>query len=378
MTTSINFKERFRRSFVLVMTIAYAVAFLAMLGGFFEALLMAAVLSGITYPLYRWCVQKFGGRDTLASLATLLATLLVILVPLILLLGLVAEQAVSVVKEVTPWVEQQLSQPNQDQDQLELPGWLPFADELQAHRDDIVSKLGEVAQQVGVYLAGSLARLSEGTAAFFFQLFIMLYAMFSFLKSGPALVEKIMSYAPLSRIEKDRMLEVGLSVSRATIKGTLTIGIIQGALGGLGFAVVGIDDAVFWGAIMAVLSILPGIGATLVWAPAVAYLLMSGQTIAGLGLLIWSAGVVGTIDNVLRPLLVGRDTKMPDLLIMLSTLGGLALFGATGLVLGPILAALFLTVLAVYSEVFADWLNPEQPRAASTLDESAGQTTPSS
>jgi len=105
---------------------------------------------------------------------------------------------------------------------------------------------------------------------------------------------------------------------------------------------------------------------------------MSGQTIAGLGLLIWSAGVVGTIDNVLRPLLVGRDTKMPDLLIMLSTLGGLALFGATGLVLGPILAALFLTVLAVYSEVFADWLNPEQPRAASTLDESAGQTTPSS
>lgn len=376
MTTSINFKERFRRSFVLVMTIAYAVAFLAMLGGFFEALLMAAVLSGITYPLYRWCVQKFGGRDTLASLATLLATLLVILVPLILLLGLVAEQAVSVVKEVTPWVEQQLSQ--SDQDQLELPGWLPFADELQAHRDDIVSKLGEVAQQVGVYLAGSLARLSEGTAAFFFQLFIMLYAMFSFLKSGPALVEKIMSYAPLSRIEKDRMLEVGLSVSRATIKGTLTIGIIQGALGGLGFAVVGIDDAVFWGAIMAVLSILPGIGATLVWAPAVAYLLMSGQTIAGLGLLIWSAGVVGTIDNVLRPLLVGRDTKMPDLLIMLSTLGGLALFGATGLVLGPILAALFLTVLAVYSEVFADWLNPEQPRAASTLDESAGQTTPSS
>ncbi len=284
----------------------------------------------------------------------------------------------SVAKDVTPWVEQQLSQPNQDQDQLELPGWLPFADELQAHRDDIVSKLGEVAQQIGVYLAGSLARLSEGTAAFFFQLFIMLYAMFSFLKSGPALVEKIMSYAPLSRIEKDRMLEVGLSVSKATIKGTLTIGIIQGALGGLGFAVVGIEGAIFWGAIMAVLSILPGIGATLVWAPAVAYLLMSGQTIAGLGLLIWSAGVVGTIDNVLRPLLVGRDTKMPDLLIMLSTLGGLALFGATGLVLGPILAALFLTVLAVYSEVFADWLNPEQPRAASTLDESAGQTTPSS
>ncbi len=355
-----NPKERFRRGFVLVMTVAYAVAFLAMLGGFFEALLMAAVLSGITYPLYRWFEQKFGGRETLASLATLLATVLMILAPLILLLGLVAEQAVSVAKEVTPWVDQQLGEA--DQPLRELPGWFPFPDKLEAYRDDIASKLGEIAQQVGVYLAGSLARLSEGTVAFLLQLFIMLYAMFFFLTSGPVLVEKIMSYAPLSRTEKDRMLEVGLSVSRATVKGTLTIGLIQGALGGLGFAAVGIEGAVFWGAIMAVLSILPGIGATLVWAPAVVYLLMSEQMIAGLGLLIWSAGVVGTIDNVLRPVLVGRDTKMPDLLIMLSTLGGLALFGATGLVLGPVLAALFLTVLAVYSEVFAEWLSPGQRR----------------
>lgn len=140
----------------------------------------------------------------------------------------------------------------------------------------------------------------------------------------------------------------------------MVIGVIQGTLGGIGFAVAGIEAAVFWGAIMAVLSVLPGIGATLVWAPAVIYLLLSGETFAGLGLLLWSAGVVGTIDNFLRPMLVGRDTEMPDLLILLSTLGGLALFGASGLVLGPILAALFMTVLAIYSRVFADWLNPEQ------------------
>jgi predicted PurR-regulated permease PerM len=110
---------------------------------------------------------------------------------------------------------------------------------------------------------------------------------------------------------------------------------------------------------MAVLSILPGIGAPLIWVPAVLYLLMSGQAVAGLGLLVWCAGVVGSIDNFLRPVLVGRDTKMPDLLILLSTLGGVALFGATGLVLGPILAALFLTMLAIYSGVFADSLHPK-------------------
>ena len=152
------------------------------------------------------------------------------------------------------------------------------------------------------------------------------------------------------------MLQVGLSVSRATIKGTLIIGIIQGALGGIGFAVAGIGSAVFWGALMAILSVLPGIGSALVWVPGVIYLLLTGNMVAGLLLAAWCAGVVGTIDNVLRPILVGRDTEMPDLLILLATLGGLGLFGATGLVLGPVLAALFMTVLAIYSRVFADYL----------------------
>jgi len=151
-------------------------------------------------------------------------------------------------------------------------------------------------------------------------------------------------------------LQVGLSVSRATIKGTLIIGIIQGTLGGIGFAVAGIGSAVFWGALMAILSVLPGIGSALVWVPGVIYLLLTGNVVAGVLLAAWCAGVVGTIDNVLRPILVGRDTEMPDLLILLSTLGGLSLFGASGLVLGPVLAALFMTVLAIYSRVFAEYL----------------------
>jgi len=109
---------------------------------------------------------------------------------------------------------------------------------------------------------------------FFLNLFIMLYSMFFFLMSGPQLIQVIMSYLPLSQGDRDKMLQVGLSVSRATINGTLIIGFIQGTLGGIGFAVAGIGSAVFWGAVMAVLSVLPGIGATLVWAPAVAYLLL--------------------------------------------------------------------------------------------------------
>jgi predicted PurR-regulated permease PerM len=359
MTTTINPEDRFRKGFVLVMTISVAILFIALIFGFLEPLLLAAVFSGVTYPLYRWFQKVLGGRNTLASVMTLLTSVVVILIPLIVLLGLVAEQAIQVTNEVTPWVEKQLS--NSAEGKHDLWNWMPFADELAPYRDDITAKLGEFAGNSGKFLAASLARLSEGTVGFFLALFVMLYAMFFFLISGPSLIKKIMSYSPLSQTDKDQMVEVGLSVSRATIKGTLIIGLIQGTLGGLGFAVVGIDAAVFWGAIMAVLSVLPGIGAALVWIPAVVYLLVTGQTVPGLGLLAWSAGVVGSVDNFLRPRLVGRDTKMPDLLILLSTLGGLGMFGASGLVLGPILAALFLSVLSIYSRVFADWLNPDQP-----------------
>lgn len=370
MNTTISPKERFRKGFVLVMTIAYASVFLAIIGGFIQALLLAAVFSGIVYPMYCRLQRLLGGRNTLASLTTLAISLVAILVPLLLLLGLVAEQALDVADAVKPLIEQRLDNPAPGEHAL--PGWIPFADKLEPYHDNITAKLAELAGKTGVYLAGSLARLSQGTVVFFLNLFVMLYAMFFFLTHGPSLIRQIMAYGPLSHDDKEKMLKVGLSVSRATVKGTLIIGMIQGTLGGVGFAVAGIDAAVFWGAVMAGLSILPGIGATLVWLPAVVYLLMAGHMVAGLGLLAWSAGVVGSVDNFLRPILVGRDTQMPDLLILLSTLGGLGLFGASGLVLGPICAALFMTVLSIYSRVFADWLDPDRQIEDPPIDEQAG------
>jgi len=344
----------FRKGFVLVMTVAYTAMFFAMIWGFVEALLMAAVFSGILYPVYIRLNKTFKGRSTPASLLTLLIAILVIVLPLLFLLGMIADQAVDVTVKVEPWVQKQMSESAGDEGSL--PGWLPYADKLEPYKDEISAKFGEFTESAASFLASSLARITEGTMVFFLNLFVMLYAMFFFLISGPQLVKIIMGYAPLSQQDRQKMLQVGLSVSRATIKGTLIIGIIQGALGGIGFAVAGIGSAVFWAALMAILSVLPGIGSALVWVPAVIYLLLTGNTVAGLLLAAWCAGVVGTIDNVLRPILVGRDTEMPDLLILLATLGGLGFFGASGLVLGPVLAALFITVLAIYSRVFADYL----------------------
>ncbi len=358
MNTANEPRERFRKGFVLVMTLAYASMFFLMISDFVVALLLAAVFSAIAYPFYSWLRRLWGGRTTLASLATLLVSLVVIVAPVIFLLGLVADQAIEVSQSLSPWIDQQLHKAGQAD--RHIPGWVPFAEQLEPYHERISAKIAEVGSKTGGYLAASLGKVTQGTITFFLHLFIMLYAMFFFLISGSTLLDTILGYVPLSQDDKQKMIQVGLSVSRATVKGTLTIALIQGTLGGIGFAVAGIEAPVFWGAVMVVLSMLPGIGATLVWAPVVAYLLIAGQTLAGLGLLAWCAGVVGSIDNFLRPALVGRDTEMPDLLILLSTLGGIGLFGFSGLVLGPILAALFMTVLAIYSRVFGDWLNPEQ------------------
>jgi predicted PurR-regulated permease PerM len=186
----------------------------------------------------------------------------------------------------------------------------------------------------------------------------MLYAMFFFLRDGRRIIEKIFYYAPLSHSDEMRVLERLTSITRATIKGTLVIGAIQGALAGFGFWVAGIEGAAFWGTIMTILSIVPGIGAALIWVPGVIYLYLTGQSLAATLLLVWCAAVVGTVDNILRPILVGKDAKIPDLLILVGTLGGLFLFGPIGFIVGPIVCGLFLTVWEIYGTTFKDVLPP--------------------
>jgi predicted PurR-regulated permease PerM len=169
-------------------------------------------------------------------------------------------------------------------------------------------------------------------------------------------LKRVLYFLPLPHEDERRMVDKFVSVTRATLKGTVVIGIIQGALGGLAFLVVGIQGWVFWGTVMVVLSIVPGIGIALVWAPAAILLASSGRIGAAIGLAVFCGLVAGSVDNVLRPRLVGRDVEMHDLLILFATLGGLFLFGLTGFLIGPILAALFVTVWDIYGVVFRDAL----------------------
>ena len=169
-------------------------------------------------------------------------------------------------------------------------------------------------------------------------------------------MNRILWYLPLEDKDERRLLDKFRSVTRATLKGTAVIGILQGGLAGAALWAVGIPSALFWSVIMMVLSIIPGIGTGLVWLPAAVILAAGGSWAEGIGLALFCGLVVGSIDNFLRPRLVGQDTQMPDLLILLGTLGGITLFGILGFIVGPIVAALFVTVWEIYGVVFRDVL----------------------
>ena len=352
---------RFRRAFILLLLVGISLLFFAMIRAFLTALLLGAIFSGLSYPLYQRLERGMGGRRVPASLLTLLVFLLLLVVPLSIFAGIVTAEAIQVSQDVGPWVEDQVRQRDRIE---ELIRNLPFAETIAPYTDQILSKAGQLAGRTGTFVVEQLAAFTRGTVLFFFMLFVMLYAMFFFLKDGEAILEKILYYMPLSSEDEHRMLEKFVSVTRATVKGTLIIGIIQGALAGLAFAVFGVPGAAFWGTIMAVLSILPGVGSAIVWIPAVIYLFVVGRAGAGVGLFVWCAAVVGTVDNLLRPRLVGKDTQMPDLMILLGTLGGVVVFGAPGVIVGPIVAALFITVWEIYGVAFRDVLPNPVPLGA--------------
>jgi predicted PurR-regulated permease PerM len=350
--------RRFRTAFVLILVVAVSALFLAVAWPFLKPLLLGALLAGLCHPLYRWITRLLGGRRSLGAIVTLLILFIVVAAPLSAFLGVVVQQALAVSNQAIPWVQQNFGAAST----FNAHDWLVHRfPALAAHvpsQEQLVESVGTAAKSIGGFLVTVASRMTATTALFLLNLFVMVYAMFFFLRDGEKILEKIFYYLPLRDEDEGLMLQRFASITRATVKGTLVIGIIQGALAGFAFWVAGIAGAAFWGTIMAILSIVPGIGAALIWVPAVIYLIVSGQVLAGLLLFAWCAAVVGTVDNILRPILVGKDAKMPDLLILVGTLGGLFLFGPIGFIVGPIVCGLFLTVWEIYGATFKDILPP--------------------
>ena len=341
------------KSVLLLLALLISALFLSMIRSFLMAVFLAGIFSALMNPLYKRFVRWYGGRRALASMSTLVLVVLVVILPLGALMGIVTAQAIKVGQTVTPWVQDQIANPGEFH---KLLSSLPFYDKVVPYSDTIWRKAGELIGTVSQFLIGSLSTATKGAVNMLFMAFAMLYTMFFFLMDGDKLLNKILYYLPLQDQDEQRMLNRFTSVTRATLKGTAVIGILQGGLAGSAFAVAGIPSAVFWGTIMAVLSIIPGIGTALVWGPAVIVLAAGGNYLKAAGLGIFCALVVGSIDNLLRPILVGKDTQMHELMIFFGTLGGIFMFGVMGIIIGPIVAALFVTIWEIYGVAFKDLL----------------------
>jgi len=346
-------RDSVNRFVVLLLVLFISAIFLSMIRQFLMAIFLAGIFSALAHPLYSRFEQWFKGRRVLASLTTLLILVLLVLLPLAGLMGIVTAQAIKVGESVTPWIQKQLSEPVAISRFLQD---IPFFDAIVPYRDLILQKAGEVVGSISGFLISSVSSFTIGTVNFLFMTFILLYTMFFFLMDGDKLLAKILYYLPLKDQDERRMLEKFTAVTRSILKGTAMIGILQGSLAGLAFAVMGIGNAVFWGTIMTVLSIIPSIGSALVWGPAAIIMAVGGHYAKAVGLVIFCGLVVGSLDNFLRPRLVGRDTQMHDLLILFATMGGLFMFGILGFIIGPIVAALFVTIWEIYGTVFQEYL----------------------
>lgn len=338
---------------LLILVGVISALFLTMIKQFLMAIFMAGLFSAMVSPIHKWLTPRLGGRENLASILTITGIVFLVLIPLSILIGVVAGQAVHVGQSVTPWVESFVKEPSTLTVYLEK---IPFYEEILPYRDMILEKAGQAVGMISNLLINSLSSMTKMTVTALFNVVIMLYVMFYFLTMGDVLLDKILYYLPLAHHDEERLLHRFTSVTRATMKSTLIIGILQGGLCGLAFYLAGIQGAVFWGTVMAVMSIIPAFGTAIVWGPALVILAMTGDYTGVIILAIICGAVAGNLDNVLRPRLVGKDTEMHDLFVLFGTLGGIVMFGILGIIIGPIISALFITIWEIYGDSFQEYL----------------------
>lgn len=337
-----------KRAFILLL-IAVTAGFGLVLEEYAVAIFWGVVFAIVFAPLHRKLLMRMPNKPTLAALATLLISLVMVILPLSLI-------GLSLIKE-TSAIYDQVSSGNLsagsyvEQVFNALPSWLtPWMEKLHLGTlEEIQAKLSNIALQASKLAATKAVGLGQNTLGFVVGFGVMLYLIFFLLRDGKELVARIWAATPLAPEHKRELAIKFITVIRATVKGNLAVAAAQGALGGLIFWILGIQGAVLWAVVMAFLSLLPAVGAGLVWGPVAIYFLATGAVTKGLILAAYGVLVIGLVDNVLRPLLVGKDTKMPDYVVLISTLGGMALFGLSGFVLGPAIAALFMAAWELFA-----------------------------
>lgn len=354
-------RQSVERGTFLFLLVAVTLAFGLVVSDFYGSIFWAAVFALIFMPVQRRFLKLFNSRSNIASLTSLLLCVLLVIIPLTFILIAVVQEFIALVNmvrdpvtghiNIKPYLETLYSAIPQD--------WQKTIEEYLADVN-IQEKVEKLLSGSVAFIAPKLVNWGQNTFSFAISFCIMLYLLFFFFRDGESLSKKVIACIPLSAEYKTELFQKFAMVVKATVKGNVVIALVQGTLGGIAFYFLGIEGALLWGVLMSFLSLLPAVGASLVWLPVAAYLLLTKQYGSGIFLILFGSIVIGLIDNILRPILVGKDTKLPDYLILISTLGGLSLVGLNGFVIGPLIAALFIAAWALFNSEHRQDFIPEE------------------
>lgn len=341
--------KRIENSSFFLMLAFVTILFVALLSPFAGALFWSVIISIMFTPLQKKLVQKIG-RKNLSALLTLFICCLLVIVPFLWLGSAFLAEGLRFF-ELMQSGAIDLSK-NFDEVKQAFPFIQDILDRLNYDQDKIKAELSKVTMTVSAFFAQYVVSFGQGAMSFVLQLGILLYVSFFVLRDSDYLLVLLYKALPLGD-ERERLFFTKFSeVTRATVKGSLIVAMVQGALGGFIFWVVDVPAPILWGVVMTLLSLIPMVGAGLVWLPVAIYYLATGNFISAIILISFGVFVIGLVDNILRPILVGRDTKLPDYLVLLSTLGGFSLFGMNGFILGPLIAALFIVSWSIFIEEY--------------------------
>lgn len=340
-----------QRSFLLCL-LGVTLLFGAILLPFSGAILWAVVVSIVLHPLQARWAPRFAPHKNLLTLTVLSICTVIIILPLLGVIVALAQEGTAVYDQIQSGA---INPIGYFQRNAVLPPQLQqLLNRLGFNIAPLSLLLKNAVTQGGHYLATQALNFGQNAAQFFVAFALMLYLSFFFLRDGRSLVDQLVRALPLGDSLEQRLLHKVSQVVIAIIRGNFTVAFVQGTLGGLIFWILDVPAPLLWGAAMMLTSLLPTVGAALIWGPVAIYFLATGSLWQGVLLIVFGAGVIGLIDNFLRPMLVGRDTRMPDYLILVSTLGGISLFGLNGFVVGPLIAALFIS----FWEIFIREFNP--------------------
>ncbi|MBX3145382.1 MAG: AI-2E family transporter [Gemmatimonadales bacterium] len=338
------------KTFLIGLVAGVTIAFLWMVGSLATPIFWAVVLAVLFESAYRWLHRRLGGREALAAGATILLILVVVVLPLSAIGAAVTSEAAALYQRIESGAIN--VQAPIDAAERAMPQVARVMERFGLDVDRLRQSLSGVAVTVSRFLASQALAIGQNALRMLLMIVVTLYLLFFFLRDGDRLTAAIVRALPLGDVRERQLMERFARITRATMKGTIIVAMAQGALGGVTFALLGIPAAVFWGVVMTVISLLPAVGSGIVWVPAAIILALTGQVAKGVILVLVGALVIGMVDNVLRPILVGRETRIPDWIVFISILGGLASVGLSGFVIGPVVAGLFLTVWEMFTEEY--------------------------